>query len=63
MGGRDGTNEGDSVKSGYFFLFFREGFNKVHKRGFISQISDINPTQLLVFYSIKQLIIALILYH
>lgn len=62
MGGSDGTNEGDSVKSGYFF-FFREGFNKVHKRGFISQISDINPTQLPVFYSIKALIIPLILYH
>lgn len=48
--------EGDCVKNWDFFL---KGFNEVHKGGFISQISDINPTQFPVFCSIKALIIPL----
>lgn len=31
MGGRDGTNEGDSVKSGYFFCFLEKGLTKYIK--------------------------------
>lgn len=53
--------EGDCVKTwlcfGLFFLI--KGFNEIHKGGFISQISDINPTQFPVFCSIKALIMLL----
>lgn len=44
-------------REGDFFFF--KGSNEVHKGGFISQISDISPTQFTVFRSIKALIIPL----
>lgn len=53
--------EGDCVKTwfGFGFFFLIKGFYEIHKGGFISQISDINPTQFLVFCSIKTLIMPL----
>lgn len=48
--------EGDCVKS---WCFFKRGLRKHIKEVFISQISDINPTQFPVFCNIKAAIIPL----
>lgn len=61
VGGSDRTQRRWLCKNLVLFCFgfFIKGFNEVHKGGFISQISDINPTQFPVFCSIKALIMPL----